>query len=77
MISEGLLLYCDPKLKQTLDQKVQDAIDYYKRTYNIRPTQIHVHPSLYDGRDWIAGVKILKNRTVIAEHLWAGIGEPK
>lgn len=66
------MLWFDNDPKKSLDQKVQEATDYYKIKYGLQATTIFVNPATKDREQSIAGFTIKPNSSILPHHFWIG-----
>jgi hypothetical protein len=69
----GMLWYDDTK--KELSEKVARAVEYYKTKYGVAPTLCFVNPSMLRQAEVMGSVQVRPARTVLANHLWVGVGE--
>ena len=69
----GMLWYDDTK--KELSEKVARAVEYYKTKYGVAPTLCFVNPSMLRQAEVMGSVQVRPARTVLANHLWLGVGE--
>ncbi len=68
------MLWFDDNTKTTLQSKIEKAVEYFKKKYNLTPNKILVHPNmLKDGSPEIEGMVIQSYRPVLPGHIWIGI----
>jgi hypothetical protein len=71
----GMLWYQDDP-KMTLEEKVAEAVDYYRAKYHRQPNACYVHPALLspDGAAKVmCDVRVQASGAVIKDHFWLGI----
>ena len=69
----GMLWYDDTK--KELSEKVARAVAYYQAKYGAAPTLCFVNPLMLKQAELMNGVQVRPARTVLANHLWVGVGE--
>lgn len=70
------MLWFDNDPKTALDQKVQQAADYFRKKYGQTPNLCLVHPSMLAENEHVSGpVTISAWKTVAPGHLWIGVKE--
>lgn len=80
MMTLGMMWF-DNDPKKTLEQKVDQAADYYLRKYGVRANRCMVNPRNLPAADSQTGagragrVEILPLRSVMPGHLWIGRDE--
>jgi hypothetical protein len=68
----GMLWF--PNGDAPLQQKVQEAVDYYAKKYGRKPDLCLVHPSMIvSATPEIDGLAIRPYRPVLPGHIWLGI----
>ncbi len=75
MLSAGMLWYENSLV--SLADKVQHAVDYYKKKYSRTPDMCLVHPSMMKDQPEIQfdGLTVRPFRYVLPGHLWIGIDD--
>ncbi len=71
------MLWFDNDPSTNLSQKIQKAIDYYKKKFGHIPNLCLVHPSMFDSGVNLDSLTIRPYRPVMPGHLWIGIEEEK
>lgn len=70
------MLWFDNDPKTALDQKVEQAADYFRKKYGQIPDLCLVHPSMLTESQHQAGpVTVRPWRTITPGHLWIGVNE--
>jgi hypothetical protein len=70
------MLWFDNDPKTALDQKVEQAADYFRKKYGQNPDLCLVHPSMLAESQHQAGpVTVRPWRTITPGHLWIGVNE--
>lgn len=71
----GMLWFDDSK--ESMQEKVSQAVTFYQGKFGETPTHCLVHPSTLGGNPegLISGVKVRKARTVMPNHYWIGVEE--
>lgn len=70
------MLWFDNDPKTALDQKVQEAAEYFIKKYGRNPDLCLVHPSMLAETQHQAGrVTVRPWKTVTPGHLWIGVDE--
>lgn len=70
------MLWFDNDPKTALDQKVEQAADYFRKKYGQIPDLCLVHPSMLAESQHQAGpVTVRPWRTITPGHLWIGVNE--
>jgi hypothetical protein len=70
------MLWFDNDPKTALNQKVQQAAEYFHNKYGQSPDLCLVHPSMMPEEEQDSGIiKIRPWRTVTPGHLWIGVDE--
>lgn len=73
----GMLWY--DKSQNTLEARVQKAVDYYVNKYSQKPTLCLVHSGalaqLNTKQVVVDGVQVREFKSVLPNHLWIGVGE--
>ena len=65
----GLLWY---DADDTLDDRVQRAIDRYVAKFACPPNTCFVHPADYGDGVTIDGIRVVSHPSVLRNHLWIG-----
>lgn len=63
------LVWYDPDVRRTVVEKIQDALDAYRRRFSTTPNVVLV--SATDTAE-LAGVEVRSERTVQPHHFWVG-----
>jgi hypothetical protein len=70
------MLWFDNDPKTGLNQKVQQAADYFRNKYGQNPDLCLVHPSMLPEDQQVTGAVTIRSwRTVTPGHLWIGVDE--
>lgn len=71
----GMLWFDDSN--GSMQEKVSQAVTFYRGKFGETPTHCLVHPSTLDGNPegLISGVRVRKARTVMPNHYWIGVEE--
>ena len=72
------MLWFDNDPKDSIETKVERAVDYYQKKYNKKPNLCFVHPSMMqkttpEKQVTESGVEIRSNRSVLPNHFWIGV----
>lgn len=73
------MMWFDPDPRSAFGEKVQRATAYYRGKYGRTPTLCYVHPVTAGEGSPPAGngVEVRTSRSVLPNHFWLGLGEPK
>ncbi|MCJ7825927.1 MAG: hypothetical protein MUP44_13600 [Anaerolineales bacterium] len=69
----GMLWFDDGK--NSIQEKVSQAVTFYQGKFGETPTHCLVHPSTLGGNPEgvVSGVRVRKARTVMPNHYWIGV----
>lgn len=69
----GMLWY-DDSPRRSFQDKVAQAINYYRAKYGRLPNTCYVHPScLPDEGDAACGLKLVGAEDILPHHFWLGV----
>ena len=86
------MLWFDNDKDTSIPNKVERAARYYQKKYGVSPDLCYVHPKMVNGKKStkekskrssnsnqfrIGKVLILKNKKVLPDHFWIGVGTSK
>lgn len=72
----GLLWY-DGDPKRALREKIERAVEHYRRKLGVWPNTCFVNPEMMAGkRVDLAGIKIVTACDVLPDHFWIGTARP-
>lgn len=68
------MLWFNNDPKQSFFEKVKQAVKYYERKYDRKPTVCYVHPSMLLGQpSAMYGVVLRETNMILLNHFWLGI----
>lgn len=84
MLHTGMLWFASTKDNMTPEQKIVEAVDYYKKKYGRTPDLCLVHPSMLEGGRQIeipalragasvSSLTVRPYKPVLPGHIWIGI----
>ena len=83
------MLWFDNDKDTSIPNKVERAARYYQKKYGVSPDLCYIHPKMVNGKNGkqekskktsgpgqfkIGKVLILKNKKVLPDHFWIGVG---
>jgi hypothetical protein len=73
------MMWFDPDPRSAIGEKVQRAAAYYRGKYGRAPTLCYIHPVTAGESSSAAGngLEVRTSRSVLPNHFWLGLGEPK
>ena len=73
------MMWFDNDQKTALDEKVRQAVEYYRSKYGRQPDTCFVNPQQLLGVEalQVGGLSVCSNRVVLPGHFWIGVAEQR
>lgn len=79
-MKKGMMWFNNDSKSKSMAIAIDEAIDFYFRKHNIKPTTCYVHPSAIDDTNLISealilNIEIIPSKYILKNNLWIGVEE--